>query len=75
MLTSSSFSAKSTTPNAAAILKQVLLLIVIAFIAALAKSSSGKQLKTHGTRIKARKQGSARTQVALAEASAIMIFC
>ena len=46
-----SFSAKSTTPNAAAILKQVLLLIVTAFIVVPAKSSSGKQLKTNGSRI------------------------
>ena len=46
-----SFSAKSTTPNAAEILKQVLLLIVTAFIAVPAKSSSGKQLKTNGSRI------------------------
>ena len=37
----SSFSAKFTPPNAAAILKQVLLLIVTAFIANPAKSSSG----------------------------------
>ena len=34
------------------------------------KSSSGKQLKTNGTRIMARKLSSVRTQVALAEASA-----
>jgi hypothetical protein len=63
-----------TTPNAAAILKQVLPLIVTASIAARAKSSSGKQLKTNGMGIRARKLSSVRTQVALAEASAIMTF-
>ena len=63
-----------TTPNAAAILKQVLPLIVTASIAARAKSSSGKQLKINGTHIRARKLSSVRTQVALAEASAIMTF-
>jgi hypothetical protein len=47
-----SFFVKSTTPNAAAIPTRVLLLIVTAFIAVPAKSSSGKQLKTNGTRIK-----------------------
>jgi hypothetical protein len=51
------------------------LLIVTAFIAVPAKSSSGKQLKTNGTRIRARKPSSVRTQVALAEASATMICC
>jgi len=61
-------------PNAAAILKQVLPLIVTASIGVPAKSSSGKQLKTNGTPIRARKLSSVRTQVALAEASAIMTF-
>jgi hypothetical protein len=74
-----SFSAKFTTPNAAAMLKQVLLLIVIASIGVQAKSSSGKQLKINGNRIgrpniECRKHF-VRTQVALAEASAIMMFC
>jgi len=67
-----SFFVKSTIQNAAAILQQVLLLIVTASIAVPGKSSSGKQLKTNGTRIRARKLSSVRTQVALAEASAIM---
>jgi hypothetical protein len=74
-----SFSAKFTTPNAAAMLKQVLLLIVTASIGVQAKSSSGKQLKINGNRIgrpnsKCRKHF-VRTQVALAAASAIMMFC
>ena len=65
--------------NAAAMLKQVLLLIVIASIGVQAKSSSGKQLKINGNRIgrpniECRKHF-VRTQVALAEASAIMMFC
>jgi hypothetical protein len=49
-----SFSAKFTTPNAVAIPKQVLLLTVTAFTAIPAKSSSGKQLTTSGSRISAR---------------------
>ena len=74
-----SFCAKFTTPNAAATLKQVLLLIVTASIAIQAKSSSGKRLETNGSligrpQIKWRKDF-VRTQIALAEASAIMIFC
>ena len=61
--------------NAAEIPKSVRSLPVIAFIVVQAKSRSGKQLRTHGTPIKARKPSSVRTQVALAEASAIMICC
>jgi hypothetical protein len=57
----------------AAILKQVLLLIVTAFIAVPAKSSSMKSLKTSGTPIRARTPSSVRTQIAPAEAGAIMI--
>ena len=49
------------------------LLIVTAFIAVPGKSSSGKQLKTNGTLTRARKLSSIRTQVAPAEAGAIMI--
>ena len=79
MLILNLFSAKFTTQNAVAILKQVVLLIVIAFIAIPAKSSSGKQLTTNGSRISAPqirwRKDFGRTQVALAEASAIMIFC
>jgi hypothetical protein len=55
-------------------LKQVVPLMVTSSIAVPAKSSSGKQLKTNGTRIRARKLSSVRTQVALAAASAIMTF-
>jgi len=74
-----SFFAKSTTPNAAVILKQILLLIVTASIAIPAKSSNWKQLKINGNRIgrpniECRKHF-VRTQVALTEASAIMMFC
>jgi hypothetical protein len=73
-----SFSAKFTTANAAATLKQVLLLIVTASIAIQAKSSSGKPQETNGSRtgrpqIKSRKDF-VRTQIELAEASAIRIF-
>jgi len=68
-----------TTPNAAETLKQVLLLIVTASIAVPARSSSGKQLKTNGSRIDRpqtkQRNNFVRTQIALAEASAIMIFC
>jgi len=60
-------------------LKQVLLLIVIASIGVQAKSSSGKQLKINGNRIGRPNiechKHFVRTQVALAEASAIMMFC
>jgi hypothetical protein len=73
-----SFSAKFTTPNAAATLKQVLLLIVTASIAVQGKSSSGKRLETNGSRIGRLQikwpKDFVRTQIALAEASAIMIF-
>ena len=62
--------------NAAATLKQVLLLIVTA---SQAKSSSGKRLETNGSRIDHPQikwpKDFVRTQIALAEASAIMIFC
>jgi hypothetical protein len=75
MLIFSSPFAKSTTPNAAEIPKSVRSLPVTAFIVVQAKSRSGKQLRTHGTPIKARKPSSVRTQVAPAEASAIMICC
>jgi hypothetical protein len=72
-----SFSAKFTTPNVAAILKQVVRVIVTAFIAIPAKSSTAKQPKTNGSRIGRRqtkcRKDFVRTQVALAEASAIMI--
>src|SRR5438445_7296262 len=76
-LTSNSFSAKSTTPNAVAIPKRVLLLTVTAFIAVPEKSSNGKQLKTNGSRIRPTetkwRKDFVRTQVSPAEASAIMI--
>src|SRR6476469_10926733 len=52
--------AKSTTPNVGEIPKRVRSLNVTAFIAAPAKSSSGKQPQTHGTPIKARKLSSVR---------------
>ena len=50
-VTFSSFSAKSTTRNAEAIPKQVLISTVTAFIVVPAKFSSGKQLKINGSRI------------------------
>jgi hypothetical protein len=71
------FCAKFTTPNAAATLKQVQLLIVTASIAVQAESSSGKRQKTNGSRISRpetkQPKDFVRTQIALAEASAIMI--
>ena len=74
-----SFSVKFTTPNAAVIPKQVLLLIVTAFIATQAKSNSGKRQETNGSRIGRPETKYAkdfvRTQIALAKASAIVIFC
>jgi hypothetical protein len=77
--TTNALSAKFTTPNAAETLKQVLLLIVTASIAVPARFSSGKGLKTNGSRISLDKSTNLfrhvlRTQVAPAEAGAIMTF-